>query len=153
MKSILTVGSYWPMAELSDELKRLDVEDDLSFGNHKGATEKPDLLRSLIEKDVTHGYGVVIPLDKILRDPGLLLSPMNTMKQNTIDEHGRICGKYRLTHNQIYKWISETSVNIRVKIYSLLPCKFGACIKRLANWSVASRILYPNRRILATKID
>ena len=62
------------MAELSDELKRLDVEDDLSFGNHKGATEKPDLLRSLIEKDVTHGYGVVISLDKILIFPGLLLS-------------------------------------------------------------------------------
>ena len=80
MKSILSLGSDWPMAELSDELKRLDFEDSLSFKNHKVATEKPDLLRSPIEKYVTHKYGVVIPLDKILRFPGLMVAPMNIMK-------------------------------------------------------------------------
>ena len=141
------------MAELSNKLKRLDIEDALSFRNHKGANEKPDLLRSLVEKDVTLGYGVVIPLNKILRVPGLLLAPMKIMKQNTIDDHVRICSKYRLTHEQSYKWISETSVNSRVIKDSLLPCKFGACIKILANWAVAARILHPNRLILATKID
>ena len=86
------------MAELSNKLKRLDIEYALSFRNHKGANEKPDLLRSLVEKDVTRGYGVVIPLNKILRVPGLMLALMNIMKQNTIDEHGRICGNDRLIH-------------------------------------------------------
>ena len=119
----------------------------------RGATDNPDLLRSLIETDVTHGYGAVIPLNNIKRIPGLLLAPMDIMNQNSIDEHGQICGKDRLTHNQSFKWLSDTSVNIRVIKDTLLPCKFEACIKRLANWAVAAQRVYPGRRIFATKID
>jgi len=153
MRSLLTRGSDWPMEDLDDVLRKKDVEEALEFGNHKGATENPELLKKLVNKDVTHGYGLVLPLKKVQRVPGLLMAPMNIMNQNTIDEFGRICGKDRLTHDQSYKWTSGTSVNSRVLKDYLLPCKFGACIKRLANWAVAARRLYPNRRILATKID
>ena len=78
---------------------------------------------------------------------------MNIMKQNTIDEHGRVIEKDRLTHDQSYTWGSGTSVNSRVVKNSLLPCRFGACLKRLMNWTVAARKKYPNKRILASKID
>ena len=81
------------------------------------------------------------------------MAPMNITNQNTIDEHGRVVGKDRLTHDQSYKWSSETSVNSRVVKEELLPCKFGACIKRVVNWAVAARRKYPDRRILASKID
>ena len=65
---------------------------------------------------------------------------MNIMNQNTIDEHGRIVGKDRLTHDQSYEWSgSGTSVNSRVEKERLLPCRFGACIKRIINWAVAAR--------------
>ena len=125
----------------------------MSFGNHKGATSNPKLLRKLVEKDVSHGFGLVLPLDKLHKIPGALLAPMNVMQQNTIDEHGRVIEKDRLTHDQSYKWSSGTSVNSRVNKDVLLPCKFGACLKRLMNWAVAARKKYPNRRILASKID
>ena len=151
--SLLLRGSDWPMEELSSELRKGDVQDALKFGNHKGATEKPVLLKKLVAKDVIHGYGLVLPLTKVLRIPDLLMAPMNIMNQNTIDEHGRIVGKDRLTHDQSYKWISGTSVNSRVLKEDLLPCRFGACIKRLSNWAVAARRKHPGRRILATKID
>ena len=63
---------------------------------------------------------------------------MNIQKQNTIDEHGRIIKKDCLTHNQSYKWPSGTSVNSRVITEELIPCMFGACIKRIVNWAVSA---------------
>ena len=78
---------------------------------------------------------------------------MNIMRQNTIDEHGRTIEKDRLTHDQSYKWGSGTSVNSRFNKDLLLPCKFGACLKRLINWAVATRNKYTNKTILASKID
>ena len=34
-----------------------------------------------------------------------------------------------------------------------MPCYFGRALRRLINWAVAARKLYPNKRILATKLD
>ena len=143
LKSLLTVGSKWPLDELSVEMRRSDLAEALAFGNHKGASSQPELLRQLIEKDITHGFGLVIPLSAVNCIPGALLAPMKIMKQNTINELGQIIPKDRLTHDQSYKWSLGTSVNSRVQFNVLLPCRFGACIRRR----------YPNRRILATKAD
>ena len=110
----------------------------MAFGNHKGAGQNPKVLKELVEKDVTHGYGLVLPLEELNRMPGTLLVPMNVTNQNSIDECGRIVEKDRLTHDQSYKWGSGTSVNSRVDRYMLLSCKFKACLKRLMNWAVAT---------------
>ena len=153
LKSLLTVGSKWPLDKLDDDMRKSDLTTALTFGNHKGASSQPELLRQLIEKDITHGFALVIPLSTVKCIPGALLAPMNIMKQNTIDEFGNIIPKDRLTHDQSYKWSSGTSVNSRVQFDKLLPCRFGACIRRIANYAVAARRKYPNRRILATKAD
>ena len=112
----------------------------------------PIFLRKLTEKDVVHGYGLVLPLSKIDRIPGVLLAPMNIMTQNTIDEHGRIVENDRLTHDQNYKCGSGTLVNIRVYKENLLPCRFGACLKRLINWTVTARKKFPGKTILFSKM-
>ena len=78
---------------------------------------------------------------------------MNIVMQNSIDEHGRVVEKDRLTHDQSYKWSSGSSVNSRVDKESLLPCRFGACLKWLMNWAVAARRQHPGRKIFASKID
>ena len=65
MKRILEVGSDWLMADLDFESKTLDVKEALEFGNHKGATEKPELLKQLFFKDTTHGFALTIPLSKV----------------------------------------------------------------------------------------
>jgi hypothetical protein len=54
MESILTNGSKWPLEEISEEHRKRDLNDALSFGNHKGAINKPELLKKLINKDVIH---------------------------------------------------------------------------------------------------
>ena len=66
---------------------------------------------------------------------------------------GKIGEKDRLTHNQSYKWGSVTLVNSRVDMYDPLPCRFGACLKCLMNWTVASRKQFPGKIILSSKID
>ena len=81
------------MDELSTEVKLKDLKDAIEFGNHKGAKNNPDILRKLVEKDIIHAYSLVLPLDKIIRIPDVLMAPMNVMKKNTIDEHGRTMKK------------------------------------------------------------
>jgi hypothetical protein len=130
------------------------VEEALTFGNHKGAMTKPDLLKLLVNNDVIHGFALPLPLDKIIRVQGILLAPLNIQTQNTIDDMGRIVPKDRLAHNQSYKWsYSGTSVNSRVDKNKLLPCVYGGAIRRLVNWAVAARNKYPNTRIYVSKID
>ena len=35
----------------------------------------------------------------------------------------------------------------------MLPCMYGACLRRLTNWACAARAMYPNIAIFASKVD
>jgi hypothetical protein len=109
-------------------MQKNNVNKAITFGNHKGATSQPLLLQHLIVKDVLYGFDLTIPLSVVHSIQGALLAPMSIMKQNTIDEQGRIIPRDRLTHNQSYAWGLGTSVNGHLCIEDLLPCRFGACI-------------------------
>ncbi len=152
-KNLLTYCSNWSLNKLDNNMQKNNVNEAITIGNHKGATSQPLLLRHLILKDVSYGFGLTIPLSAVHSIQGALLALMNIMKQNTIDEQGRIIPKDRLTHDQSYAWGSGTSINSRVRIEDLLPCRFGTCIRWLVNYAVAARKKYPNRRIMGTKID
>ena len=153
MKRTLTHGSKWPLQPLGEENRKKYVEDTLNFGNHKGANKQQELLKKLITDDVIRGFTILLPLSKIVQIPGILLAPLNIQAQNTINERGEIIPKNRLTHDQNWKWQSGTSVNSRVNRDELMPCYFGRALRRLINWVVAAQKLYPNKRMLATKLD
>jgi hypothetical protein len=93
MERLLSKGSRWPLKEISKKDRVADLQEALKFRNHKGATSKPELLRELITANVTHGYGLVIPLDKIERIPGACLTPMNIIHQFTLNTSGDIVNK------------------------------------------------------------
>ena len=138
-KTLLTQGSDWPLDPISEEARQADVDEALQFGNHKEATNNPALLMSLITDDVTHGFALPLPLDKIKRIPGVLLAPLNIAIQDTIDEHGHIVPKRRLTHDQSYIFQgSGTSVNSRTDKSKLTPCIFGWVIRCLAHWIICA---------------
>ena len=153
LKSILQNGSDWRLSELEEEKRKSDLEQALSFGNHKGAEADPEKLKSLIEKDVTYRYSLPLPLEKITNVPEICMAPMNIAPQHTIDEQGNIVSKDRLTHDQSYKWDSETSVNSRVDESYLLPCPFGQALRRYITHVVAARKKYPGCKIYSSKID
>ena len=153
MKTLLSEGSDFPLKPLKEEVRKSDFDAALARGNHKGAKNKPDLLRKLVSKDVVHGYALPIPLNRLSRVPGAVLAPMNIAAQQTIDEFGRIIAKDRLTHDQSFDFSEKSSVNSRVIEEDVLPVRYGHCIKRIINWAVSARRKYPNVKIFASKTD
>jgi hypothetical protein len=101
MKKVLKHGSNWPLEEISKEERQEEVIDALTFGNHKGALAKQDLLCKLIGKDVKYGYSLVLPLSSITSIPGICIALMNIMAQNTIDEFGCIIPKIDTTTTKV----------------------------------------------------
>ncbi len=152
LEKILKHGSQWPTSPISKEDRIADLHKALEFGNHKGASTQTDLLLKLVSGDFTHGYALPLPLDKITQIPGICMAPLNIQPQWTINEHGEIVAKDRLTHDQSFVWTkSGTSVNSRIDTDLLQQCKFGKCLVMLINWMVAARRKYPNQRILVKK--
>jgi hypothetical protein len=114
MDRLLIEGSKWPLTELSKSDRISDLTNALQFGNHKGASQKPDLLKKLISDDIRYGYELVIPWGKISHLPNASVAPMNITKQFTLNAGGEIVDNERLTHDQSFKWQSGLSVNRRV---------------------------------------
>ena len=136
---------------VSEEERVANLLEALSFGNHKGASSQLELLKELVTSNVVHGYALPLPLDKITCIPGVCMAPLNFQAQWTINERGKIVEKDRLMHDQSFKWTtSGTSVNSRTDTDLLQQGKFGKCLTRLINWTVAARCKYPNQRIMAT---
>ena len=63
MKKMLTHGLQWPTEPITEEDIAADLIEALKFGNHKGATTKPELLLKLVSMDTPS----LSPLEK-LRD-------------------------------------------------------------------------------------
>ncbi len=99
MRILLSNGSTWPLLPLDDINRLLDIDDALAFGNHKGADQQPELLLKLVQDDVDRGFALPLPLNKIKKIPGVLLTPLNIQLQKTINERGKIIPKDRLTHD------------------------------------------------------
>jgi hypothetical protein len=81
MKTVLTYGLTWPLLPLDDSNQLNNINNALAFGNHKGATQQPELLLKLIWDDVDQGFALPLPLDKIKQLPGILLAPLNIQLQ------------------------------------------------------------------------
>ncbi len=52
IEGLLIKGSRWPLEEISKSNRVADLQEALQYGNHKGATSKPELLRELITEDI-----------------------------------------------------------------------------------------------------
>ena len=153
LQSQLIKGVSFPLEPQSDESKRQDTIEALEFGNHRGAKDHPGLLKQMMTKDVEAGYSLILPLDKILKIKGALMSPMNIVEQATINEKGNMIMKKRLTHNQSMEYGSGTSLNSRTKIDELQDAMYGSCLLRVIHQIVHLRLKYPANRILIQKID
>jgi hypothetical protein len=104
-------------------------------------------------EDVGHGYGLVIPLNKIERFLGAYLASMNIMHQLTLDASRDIMDKERLTHDQSFKWQSGSLVNKRVIKEKLQRCMYSWCLMQLLCWIVAAQRKFPNKPIVIQMID
>jgi len=153
-QGILKNGIQFPLSILSNQTRRKDTIEALDYGNHKGATKHKELFHQLLQKDVHHGYSLVIPISAVLQIDGALMAPLNIAEQFTISEFGEVIQTQRLTHNQskIFS-ASGTSVNSRIDKDKLQDCMYGHMIIRLVHYIVALRISEPNKVIFMQKTD
>ena len=126
----------------------------MTFGNHKGATSQPAMLKKILSDEVTRGWQIPIPKKDLLELPGCVMAPLNITRQDTINKFGEIVPKDRLTHNQSMKWTySNSSINSRVQDEKFPPCVYGHSLTRVFHHIVALRIKYPTKRIFMAKYD
>lgn len=97
LRRILLHGSDFLLEELPAEMQQKDLQEARERGNHKSARDRPDKLKELVLNDITNGFSVVLPLEKIALLPGAVIAPYGIAEQGTIDETGRIIKKDRLT--------------------------------------------------------
>jgi hypothetical protein len=153
LEDLLLRGSHFSADPLPDTTCRLQAAAALDYGNHKGATKAKDKLCSLLNDDVTHGFNLPLPLSMTHRIPGLLLSPMNIARQNSIDASGNIIPKDRLTHDHSMEFMPKSSINSRSNLDDHEPCHFGHALIRFFHRLVHLRMKHPSKRILLTKVD
>jgi hypothetical protein len=153
IRSILEHGAFFYATPLTEPNRILALEHALAFGNHKGATKDPKQLQALLVEDVIHGFNMPLDMSAVQKIPGLVLSPMNIARQNTIDETGRVIKKDRLTHDHSYDYFANSSINSRCDLTLHEPCMFGRAMSRLIHWIVYLRRRHPSLRILLTKTD
>jgi hypothetical protein len=150
---ILAHGSVFHALPLTEANRLLALDQALAFGNHKGAIKEARKLQSLLTEDVRHGFNLPVHMNIVQKIPGLVLSPMNIARQNTIDETGRIIEKDRLTHDHSFDFFPNSSINSRCDLSLHEPCMFGRALSRLVHWIVYLRGRFPTKRILLTKTD
>jgi hypothetical protein len=152
-RKTLKSGFTMPLEPLRDVDRVLDVLDALKYGNHKSTQQNPTIVREMLDDEVRHGWQLVLPAESIPVIPGTIVSPLGLVKQNTINEHGETTTKWRLTHDQSFKFQSGTSVNSRVRKERLANCMYGSALRRTLHAIVRYRARFPGTPILMAKFD
>ena len=83
LSSGIESGFNYPLTPLSNEDRKLDLQEALVFGNHKGVDKHREFYLNLINKDVIHGYCLPFPLSSSLSNH-LPLSVSTASKTTTI---------------------------------------------------------------------
>jgi hypothetical protein len=153
VRRMLTVGFTMPLNQLDDTDRVVDVLEALRYGNHKSTLKNPDIVREILNDEVKHGWQLVLPCDSIAKIPETIVSPLGLVCQNTINEKGESTTKWRITHDQSFKFQSKTSVNSRVRTEELANCMYGAALKRFIYSIVNYRRRHPATPLLMAKYD
>jgi hypothetical protein len=150
---MLTTGFTMPLEKLDDKERLKDVQEALKYGNHKSTQQNPTIVREMLNDEVIRGWQLVLPRNSIGRIPEAIVSPLGLVRQNTINEMGETIQKWRITHDQSFKFQSGTSVNSRVQKEKLTDCMFGAALRRFIHSIIHYRRKYPSTPLLMAKYD
>ena len=154
VREILTNGVNFPVAEVSERLRRLDIEAAVKRGNHKSAIQKNDVLEKSLEKEIAKGWIVTLPVEAVRKLPDVVINPMGVATHLGVSEDGTFVPKDRITHDLSFPGkFSMESVNSRVNESELEPCMFGHTLLRMIHYIVNLRRRHKKRRIFVRKED
>jgi len=154
VRSLLTNGASYPLEPIDEEERLLDVAAAVKRGNHKSAKDNPEAFSKIVSDEITRGFYLPLTTRFASSLPGAEFAPQGFVTQGTINEHGDVILKNRVTHDQSHKWPgSKTSVNSRTITIKLTPCVFGNTMRRTVHFIVGCRLRHPKTRILGSKSD
>ena len=151
----ISEGAAFPLRAIADSDRLADVSANLARGNHKSALGHETKLISMLKDEVERGWQLPLPREAALEIKDCEVAPLGMVVQSTIDEKGQAKEKFRLTHDQSFNpgRTDGRSVNDRVDSSQLTVARFGKAFSRLIYHISFLRQLYPNVRILLTKVD
>ena len=150
---LLSHGSCWPVSKLNDNTRKAKNSELLSRGNHKSASTYSDFLRTSLEKEITQGWMIPLPIEFLSKLKHAEIAPIGVAQQFQAHDDGTRSLKYRMVHDQSFEASVGESVNKRINKGALEPLFYGFCLSRTIHQIVALRAKYPNTRLLAAKTD
>jgi hypothetical protein len=155
LRKVLEEGMpYIFKEEITEEERKHELEAIILRGNHKSAEDEQEKVKELINKEVTHGFAIPIPLNLVPKIPGAMVQSLGLVAQWTINEKGERVAKYRLTQDLSYAATEKRlAVNKRIDMDAYVEMIYGWCLSRIIHSIVSLRLQYPRSRILAAKYD
>jgi len=153
LKEILLNGATFPLLEMSEEDRAMDIDFHKNRGNHKSLSKYATFINPIISEDIERGFALPLPLNILEKITKASLAPLGCHKQTTIDMNGKTVPKYRLTHDQSFPGPSGKSVNLRVRKDLLPPIMYSSVLSRLLHYIVNIRFRLPNVKIFICKVD
>ena len=154
LKQKLSEGACFPVTEIDDKTRLLDLEAMISRGNHRSAKIHESYLAEAFTKEIEKGWNLILPEDEAMTIPGLEIAPMGVADQLGISATGDFVSKLRVTHDLSFpQEASKASLNSRVNEEELEPCMFGHTLLRLVHHIVHLRLKYPKQKIWLRKED
>jgi hypothetical protein len=153
LRDILENGAKFPLNELSEEDRAIDLEFQLSRGNHKSLSKFEKFIDPAITEDIERGFALPLPLKYLEKIPKASIAPLGCHKQTMINTSGEIIPKYRLTHDQSFPGPSGLSVNLHVRKDLLPPIMYSFVLSRLIHYIVNTRKMLPSSKIFLCKVD
>ena len=157
LKHICFDGVTYPFrddVDTSDDTRIADAEYWLHKGNNKSARGEEDLIRKIVDKEVSNSWGIVVPREYCLSVEGAGVVPATVAEKfQKIDEHDLLIYKKRMAHDCSNPGPSGQSVNNMVDDEILEECRFGFVLLQCLYEIHMLRLRYATMIILLSKYD
>ena len=88
LKDTLSRGCEYPVENLGEEVRLLDLKENLNRGNHESAKHNKEHLGKAMIKEIRKGWGFILPENATLKIPNLELAPMRVADHLRINFFG-----------------------------------------------------------------
>ena len=88
LRDKLSKGCEYPLEDITEEQRVLDLRERLERGNHKSASRHEDFLSKAMEKEVKKGWAIIINEEDALKIPSLEIAPLGVAEHLGISETG-----------------------------------------------------------------
>ena len=153
VRRTMLLGARFPSRPVPDDVRLRDLQVTLDYGNHRSAIKEGPVVFNMLEKEVHRGWQLPLPIECLSEIPDVVVNPLGDAHQWTLDADGNRIPKHRVTHDLSSALGEGPSVNDRIDMSRLTPCRYGFALRRFIHLIVELRRRHPTTPILQCKFD